>query len=147
MARDDDPWRRLRDREENGDDDMKPISKTSKLAQNPSGPMKSAESGSGPPEDKILEWMDLATPMIEQLNNLYNQYFSGVERVPPTERRKQLDQLMFSIQNTSKPTTGLQFRSGTLVQQYNTAKDRWDRMLRDLESGKIKRPGPGGQRR
>ncbi len=90
-------------------------------------------------DQKLLQLLDQATPMIEQLNNLYNQFFAGTERVPPIERRKQLDQTMATIMMTPKITAPLQFRAQTLNSSYISARDRWDRMLKDLESGKLKR--------
>ena len=86
-----------------------------------------------------MQLIEQATPLIEQLNNLYNQFFAGAEKVPPTERRKQLDQTMASIMLSSKPTPQMQFRCQTLNQSYISARDRWDRMMKDLESGKLKR--------
>lgn len=89
--------------------------------------------------DKLLELFQRAEPLIEQLNSLYNQYIAGVESRPPRERRKQLDQIMAALQGLAKPTPSYQFRYTTLNASYFTHRDRWDRMCKDLESGKIKR--------
>ncbi len=90
-------------------------------------------------EGKILEFFERADPLMEQLNNLYSQYIAGVERMPPIERRKQLDQMMATLQLMAKPTQALQFRYNTVHAKYVSHRDRWDRLCRDLESGKIKR--------
>ncbi|MCM0604956.1 MAG: hypothetical protein KA715_02595 [Xanthomonadaceae bacterium] len=98
---------------------------------------------SGPPKavssEKYEDQLERAEPMIQQLNNLYNQFISGAERQPPIERRKQLDQLMVGLQLASKPTPAVNFRFQTLWTQYKTNADRWDKLMLDLESGKIKR--------
>ncbi len=88
---------------------------------------------------KIDELLARATPLIEQVNALYNQYIAGVESRPPLERRKHLDQVMQTLQSMAKPTATLQFRSSNLQSSYMTHKDRWDRMMKDLESGKLNR--------
>lgn len=84
-----------------------------------------------------------AQPLIEQVNGLYTLFANGVERLPPHEKRKQLEQLMIQIQNTPKPNQTYSFKSNSLQSHFVTLRDRWDRLIRDIESGKIKRPaGP-----
>ncbi|MBL7715626.1 MAG: hypothetical protein JNL01_09175 [Bdellovibrionales bacterium] len=132
---DDDPWRRQRDRED--EEDLPSLAK--KRALNSPGGGATDTGGKAVGEDKLLQLLEQVPQVIEQVNNLYQQFFSGVERVPPTERRKQLDQMALSIQMTPKVNAGLQFKANTVYQAYQSAKDRWDRMLKDLESGKLKR--------
>jgi len=139
MARDDD-WRAKREREEEKEQEWE----NAKSKKQDGG---SSTLGGGRPQipdggsEKLDELIERGEPLIEQVNNLYNQYFSGAERLPPVERRKQLDQLMQTIQLMAKPTAGIRFKCEALLNQYNTYKDRWERMLRDLESGKIRRAG------
>lgn len=87
----------------------------------------------------MSELFDRMEPLIERLNSLYNQYILGVETRPPIEVRSQLDQLVTKLRNLGKPTPAQQFRFSTLNTSYNMHCDRWDRMCKDLESGKIKR--------
>jgi hypothetical protein len=104
-----------------------------------SGPLKSTSSSGDATIDQLLEFFLRAEPMIEQVNNLYGQYLAGLEMRPPIERRKQLDQLMNSLQLMNKPTQAYQFRYSTLNASYQAFRDKWDRLCRDLESGKIHR--------
>jgi hypothetical protein len=90
------------------------------------------------PGAKIEELLHRAEPMIEQINNLYNMFVAGVERLPPTERRKTLEELMMMLQNMQKPNATYQFRVSTLNIRFVTMRERWDRLMRDLESGKIR---------
>lgn len=92
---------------------------------------------------KLDELMTRAEPLIEQVNSLYSQFMNGTERAPPNERRRQLDQLMTTIMMMHKPTPTQRFRATGVMYTYQQYKDRWERMIRDLESGKIKRRGPG----
>jgi hypothetical protein len=146
MARDDDPWKRMREREDERD------AEEAASQQSLSQKRKAANAAElAPPvikpgsidmsTEKLLETLKLVEPMIEQVNNLYNQYIAGVEKRPPVERRKQLDNFMSVIQNIAKPTQGLMFKCNTLLAHYQAHKDRWERMLRDLEKGARKRSG------
>jgi hypothetical protein len=135
MARDQsfDEKRRQREREDERDEE---------LTRSLKGKSRSGQdlplNGSGSTE-KLIELFERAEPMIEQLNNLYQQYVVGVESRPPIERRKQLDQVMMTLQIMGKPMTSHQFRFNTLNARYLTHRDRWDRLMKELESGKIKR--------
>lgn len=130
---DDDPWRRQRDRED--EEELPSLAKKRALNQ----PAGVPADGKAVSDEKLLQLLEQVPKVIEQVNNLYQQFFSGVERVPPTERRKQLDQMALSIQMSPKVNAGLQFKANTIYQSYQSAKDRWDRMMKDLESGKLKR--------
>jgi hypothetical protein len=136
MARDDDPWRRQREREEERERELQQEAqnKTGKpeLTRNlrPDQLLREAKGGSS---EKLQELLDRGTPMIEQLNNLYNMYFSGAEKRPPIERREQLDQIAQMVLLMPKPTQGLQFRSTTFLSSYQSFVDRWERMLKSFE--------------
>jgi hypothetical protein len=134
--RDDNPWTRKRRQQEEEDEEQERIEEIL------SGRVQNLKPGQlDASTEKLMEYLKRADPMIEQINNLYNQYLTGAEKRPPTERRKQLDQLMATIMIMGKPTKSLQFRCNSLHYYYATYRDRWDRLMRDLESGKIKRRG------
>jgi hypothetical protein len=99
--------------------------------------------------DKLLELFSRVEPLIDQVNGLYGQYIAGVETRPPSERREHLDQLMVALQGMSKPTAAYQFRYQSMNSSYLSHRDRWDRMCKDLESGKIVRTAgpPLGRRK
>lgn len=89
---------------------------------------------------QIDELIQKIEPLIEQVNNLYQMFISGIERLPPNEKRKQLEALLHQLQNIPKPNQTYHFRVSTLNAHLSTLRDRWDRLIRDLESGKIRRP-------
>jgi hypothetical protein len=89
--------------------------------------------------DKFTELILRVEPMMEQLNNLYNMFVSGMEKVAPIEKRKQLDQMMLNIQNMPKYNPSQLFKSNNIHSKYVSYRDRWDKLMRDLEDGKIKR--------
>jgi len=85
--------------------------------------------------EKINEIIARITPLIEQVNTLYNQYKTGIEKKPPNERRSLLDDLINQIQNMPKPTPNSRFQAQSLLSKYITYKDRWDRMMKEIEQG------------
>lgn len=82
--------------------------------------------------------------LIEQINHHYQMYLAGIERLPPTEIRNRLEKQMHVLSETRR-NTALKFRWNTLHSHFVSAKDRWDRIMRDLESGKIQRRNPKNQ--
>jgi len=102
---------------------------------------KEGGAASNASSEKFEDLMLRAEPMIEQINSLYNQFLSGMERTPPLERRKTLDQIMDTLAAIGKPTAANQFKYQTMYNQYRSYRDRWDKMMLDLEKGKIKRGG------
>jgi len=145
MGKRDDDWRRKRDREDEEDQEFE---RKQNLKQGGGkGPLpgrRDAFAGTpsgGDDNQKLVDLLDRIPPMIEQLNNLYNMFFSGAERLPPVERRSLLDAAVIQLTNLPKPTPALVFRATNLLQTYNTNRDRWDRKLRELETGTRKRGG------
>jgi hypothetical protein len=84
--------------------------------------------------DKLHELLERIEPLMEQVHQLYNQYFSGLEKRPPLERRKQLDQAMEMIALLPKSTSSLQFKCSTVRTRYMSFAEQWDRKIRQLES-------------
>lgn len=125
MARDDEEADRIKRRREREDEQE-------------SGGGPGAKPGS-PQGEKFEELLRRAEPMIERLGNLYNQYIAGVEKFPPIEQRKQLEQTMQTLMLMPKPTAGAQFKFSTIQATFVTHRERWDRMLKDLEAGKLRR--------
>jgi len=134
-------WKRRRDREDEAEQEEA-------LKKNSSQTLGSTSREGAIPSEKFDEFIQRAEILIDQLNNLYNMFAAGAEQLPPAEKRRQLDQLMVTLTYTGKPTPSMLFKCNSIVSRYTTYKERWDRMLKDVESGKIKRvAGPKNQRR
>jgi hypothetical protein len=99
-------------------------------------------SRSGALSEKVEDLLLRVDPLVDQLNNLYNMYFSGAEQTPPHERRKNIDQIMVTLQMLNKPTAGLLYRYTAAQSKYLSYRDHWDKMMKDLESGKKARRAP-----
>lgn len=80
---------------------------------------------------------------IDRLRNLYEQYFRGMEKVPPNVLQKKLERNMRELRKQVVRNTAHRFRLQTQVQKYTTYLTYWQRIIRMLEAGQVKR-GPSG---
>jgi hypothetical protein len=85
------------------------------------------------------ELLRRATVLIDQLEHLYRQFTVGVLARPPVEERSRLDGMITQMTHATKGSTADRFKFSGVLQSYNTHKARWDKLLADVESGKIKR--------
>ena len=130
----DDDWRKRREREDESEREFESKQVRSRGVEHPG--RHGIETQSSDPTQKLIELMDRSGPMMEQLNNLYAMYLSGVERRPPIERRQVLDAVMQQISGLPRPTPALQFRVQTVLASYTAHKDRWDKLMRERENGR-----------
>jgi len=78
--------------------------------------------------------LNSAQNLIEQVNNLYQQYFAGVEKKVPKVPGDRLKKIMDQISLATKPTPALRFKSQTIRNAYLTYKEKWERQLKKLEN-------------
>lgn len=134
MAKDD-AWRRFREREDEQDANQEAPTLREKRLNTGLAPKPGAASAAVPTQD-IEKLIQLIEPLIEQVGNLYAQYFAGLEKRPPVEKRQLLDSSVAQLVATPKTTPSMQFRAQTIIQRHQTHKERWDRMLKENEKGK-----------
>jgi hypothetical protein len=127
-----DDWKRRREREDE-EDELRAKRDQGKKGAQPSTAQKPESSEQA--EDLVTR----AETLIEQINNLYQMFFAGVERLPPIEKRKQLEQVMQSLARAGKSSAANQFRISSIQSRFTSYLERWDKLLRDLESGKKRR--------
>ena len=86
--------------------------------------------------------MEQANRDIDALHRLYNVYFQGGEEDPPRSERKALDTLVNKVKTALVTATNAadKFQANTLINRYRTMCGRWDRTLKGIENGTIKRP-------
>lgn len=92
------------------------------------------------PTDKALEeeLTDLAG-RIERLRVLYQQYFMGMERIPPLVQREQLERRIRESALNDIRRAAFKFRFQSLIQRLRTYEVYWDRLQRDIEEGRVER--------
>ena len=114
MAREKNAWERMREKQEaREEEERRGLTQETHLKM-PSGAPGNVKIGqTGDP--LVIELMNRAEIMIEQIQNLHNMYVAGLERLPPITQRKQLDDVVAKIMAAQKPTPALLFR----VNQFN----------------------------
>lgn len=76
---------------------------------------------------------------VERLRAYYDQYFMGIERTEPLDRRKDVDKRILLLRRENIRNTGLRFKSQQIIQRYNSFAQYWHRILREIENGTYKR--------
>jgi hypothetical protein len=74
-----------------------------------------------------------------RLRSLYEQYFMGIERIPPHTLRKEVVRIVFQLEQAHVQNTAMKFRIRSLVQRFNSYKTYWNRTERQIEEGTYKR--------
>ena len=76
---------------------------------------------------------------LAELKALYEQYFLGVERRPPTFKHESLKRRVHTLKASFVQQTALKFRVGNLYQKYISYQRLWDRTLKEMEDGTYRR--------
>ena len=76
---------------------------------------------------------------VNHLKALFDQYFQGFERRPPTRQREQFERDLRAMMREQPNNTALKFRYQTLRQKYSTLSHYWNRVLRQIEEGTYRR--------
>jgi hypothetical protein len=89
--------------------------------------------------DDILKECDAIEEELEELKASYEQFFVGVERLPPAKMHQKLKRRMGNIKATFNRTTAVQFRVQSLLSKFVTYERLWMRTMQEIESGTYKR--------
>jgi hypothetical protein len=76
---------------------------------------------------------------LQRLKSLYDQWFQGIERVEPHQRRTDLEQIISTLRREKPRNTALRFRFQQLLQRFITFSTYWRRVARQIEEGTYKR--------
>ena len=72
---------------------------------------------------------------IDRLRVLYEQYFLGMEKMPPVVTRREADKVLQMLGAQSIGNTAMRFRYQTLLRRWKTYTERWDKVVREIENG------------
>lgn len=86
--------------------------------------------------DKELSELDAR---LSRVRVLYDQYFMGIERMEPTYLRSEIDKIFRRSQILKRGSTVFKFRFRSLQQRYTAYRSYWDRIVRMIEDGQIRR--------
>ena len=84
---------------------------------------------------------------MDRLRVLYEQYFQGVERVPPYNQQKDIVRIIHRLSQVRMRATTHKFRFQSLIQRFNAHKSYWARTTRDIEEGRLQKGMVRGERR
>jgi hypothetical protein len=84
---------------------------------------------------------------VDRLRSLYEQYFMGIERMPPSVPHKDAERRIQQLRKEQIRNTGVRFRFQMILQRYNTYQTHWQRICRQIEEGTYKRDLLRAQRR
>lgn len=76
---------------------------------------------------------------MRQLRTLYEKYFVGNERLPPTQERRDVFRMIRELDNLHVQNTAQKFRLRSLIQRFNSYKAYWSRVERQIEEGTYER--------
>lgn len=97
--------------------------------------------------EEIAEYVDELEVRLERLRVLYDQYFTGIEKIPPSIVQKDVDRRIWVLRREKIRNTGTRFKFQTIIQRYNTFNSYWTRILREIENGTYKRDVMKAKRR
>jgi hypothetical protein len=89
--------------------------------------------------DQIQQEVEELEPRVERLKALYQQYFMGIEKIPPDVLRKEVDRTIWRLRREQFRNTRLRFKFQQIVQRYNTYQQYWARVQRDIDKGVYQR--------
>ncbi len=76
---------------------------------------------------------------VERLRALYEQYFMGIEKIPPHVVHKDVERRIYMLRREQIRNTAKRFKLQTIIQRYNTFQQYWMRIMREIENGTYRR--------
>jgi len=86
---------------------------------------------------KSDEELDKLEEEIRKLKNKYDQFFSGIQKVPPMFDRKNVEVMIYEVGKQKMRDNTRRFRYNTLLSRYNQYREMWGRKMREREEGPL----------
>jgi len=74
---------------------------------------------------------------IRRLKSRYDQFFNGIQKLPPSFERTQLEATVHEISKQKMRDNGRRFRFNTILSRYNQYREMWARKMREREEGPL----------
>ena len=74
---------------------------------------------------------------IRKLKNKYDQFFTGIVKVPPSFERHQVESYIHDLNMLKIRDNARRFRLSTLTARYNQYREMWGRKIREREEGPL----------
>lgn len=86
---------------------------------------------------KSDEELDKFEEDTRKLKNKYDQFFSGITKMPPTHERHQLEVFIHELGKKKIRENARRFRYQQLLSRYNQYRELWGRRMREREEGPL----------
>ncbi|MFP5246534.1 MAG: MXAN_5187 C-terminal domain-containing protein [Thermoanaerobaculia bacterium] len=83
------------------------------------------------------EELDKLDEDIRKLKNRYDQFFAGIQKVPPSFERHQLESYIHELSKQKIRDNARRFRFNTTLSRYNQYREMWARKMREREEGPL----------
>jgi hypothetical protein len=95
------------------------------------------KSGQPEPEkaEVVEEMLDALDSVLDRVKVLYEQYFLGIQKQPPTYLHTDVERKIRDITQIQVRNTALRYRFATLQQKFGSYNSYWRRTLRQIENG------------
>lgn len=74
---------------------------------------------------------------IRKLKNKYDQFFTGITKVPPSFERHQVEAYIHELSKQKMRDNTRRFRFSTILSRYNQYREMWGRKMREREEGPL----------
>lgn len=74
---------------------------------------------------------------IRRLKNKYDQFFTGITKVPPSFERHQVEAFIHEVSKQKMRDNTRRFRFNTILSRYNQFREMWGRKMREREEGPL----------
>jgi hypothetical protein len=83
------------------------------------------------------EELDQLEEDIRRLKNKYDQFFTGIVKIPPSFDRHQVEAFIHEIGKQKMRDNTRRFRFNTILSRYNQYREMWARKMREREEGPL----------
>jgi hypothetical protein len=83
------------------------------------------------------EELDQLEEDVRRLKNKYDQFFTGIVKIPPSFDRHQVEASIHEISKQKMRDNTRRFRFNTILSRYNQYREMWARKMREREEGPL----------
>ncbi len=84
----------------------------------------------------VEEVLEEVEKLLERTKVLYEQYFLGIQKLPPAQLHKDIDRKMRELTQVQIRNTAHRYRLATISQKFGSYNTYWKRTLREIEQGR-----------
>lgn len=86
-------------------------------------------------EPDLGEVLDDLENRLERLKRLYEQYFLGIQKIPPAQLHKEVERGIRELTQRKPRNTALRYKLNSISQRFSSYSTYWNRVMRQIEQG------------